>query len=151
MKNLNRKMVLISLLLMIFFSQLSLANNYREKVDNYMIAMQQVYQPNASAKDIDALFAFMADDITDYHAAYGVTLKGTEKKRKGLQQKALDSISYKLTVESIIMGTETAIIEYKEDAKYIKNGKPKHFLGRTIMVLEFNQQGLIKHMRRYLD
>jgi ketosteroid isomerase-like protein len=151
MKILNRNKTLLTLLFMLLFSQLSLAENHREKVDGFMKAMQQVYQPQATSKNIDDLFAFMTDDITDYHAAYGVTMVGKEKKRKGLQQKAIDSISYELTVENIIMGTDTAIIEFKEDANYIKNGKPKHFLGRTIMVFEFNEQGLIKHMRRYLD
>jgi ketosteroid isomerase-like protein len=142
---------LLTLLFLVLNSQSSIADNHREKVDRFMNAMQQVYQPQATSKDLDDLFAFMTDDVTDYHAAYGVTMVGKEKKRKGLQQKAIDSINYELSVESIIMGTDTAIIEFKEDAKYIKNGKPKLFLGRTIMVLEFNEDGLIKHMRRYLD
>ena len=35
--------------------------------------------------------------------------------------------------------------------EYYKNGKLKHFKGRNILVLEFNEQDLITQMRRYLD
>ncbi len=155
MNKLNKNIIVLILLLMITYCQTGLANTDKKIVERFMSAMQQAYQPQKSpqaiTKQLDAYFAFMAEDITDYHAAYGVTIKGTEKSRNGLQQKALDSISYELTIKTIIIGTDTAIIEFKEDAKYIKNGKPKHFLGRNIMLLEFNDDGLIQHIRRYLD
>jgi hypothetical protein len=54
-------------------------------------------------------------------------------------------------IENIIIGTDTAIVVVNEDSKYYKNDKLKHYKGRTIFVLEFNQQDLIMKMSRYMD
>lgn len=121
---------------------------------NFMQAMHDVYQPEMTNTDVDNLYAFMSDDFEDHHVSYNVVQSGKEGKqraRAGLLKKGKNSIAYKNQIENITLGSDTAVVTYTEDAKYIKNGKKKHFLGRTILVLEFDKKGKISVMRRYMD
>lgn len=127
------------------------ANPTKDLVKEFVAAYVAVKQPKMNKIDLQHYFSYMEDDITDFHAAYGVTIKGKDKQRKGMIKKAQKMISFSLDIESITVGSETAVVVVNEDSKYYKNEKLKHFKGRTIMVLEFNDKGLIKHMRRYLD
>ncbi len=104
-----------------------------------MQAMNTVYQSQMTHN-----FAFMSADIVDHHVSYNVIQSGEEGRKKarvGLLNKGDASISYKLKIESIAVGTATAVVVFSEDAHYYKQGKEKHFVGRTILVLEFNKQG----------
>ena len=101
--------------------------------------------------DVERYLAYMSDDITDYHAAYGVTLEGKDVFRRSFPEKARSSITYRIEVENVIVGSNVAVVEYKEAAKSKEGDTITEFLARTIMVLEFEDTGLIKHMRRYLD
>jgi len=90
---------------------------------NFMQAFEAVYQPNMTENELDKYFDFMTTDLIDYHMAYNVMksgLEGINKSREGLLKKAKNSIHYKLNVESIIIGTSTAVVVYLEDAKYVK-------------------------------
>jgi ketosteroid isomerase-like protein len=127
------------------------ASPTKSLVQAFVSAYEDVKQPEIKKEDLEHYFSYMSDDITDYHAAYGVTIKGKERKRKGILKKAQDMISFSMDIESIAIGSETAVVVVNEDSKYYKDGKLKHFKGRTIVVLEFNEKGLIQHMRRYLD
>lgn len=122
-----------------------------EVVNAFISASEQTRQPDMKNEDLDAYLAFMADDVVDYHAVYGRTFSGKEHFRKGIVKKAASMISMVETIESIVLGSSTAVVVVNEDSKYHKNGAVKHFKGRTILVLEFNEQGLISQMRRYLD
>ena len=127
------------------------ASPTKDQVQAYVTAYEVVKQPKATKEDLEDYFSYMTDSITDYHAAYGVTIEGKEKKRQGILNKGKDMISYSMKTENIILGTDTAIAVVNEDSKYYKDGKLKHFKGRTILVLEYDDKGLIHHMRRYLD
>jgi len=149
---------LITLLLTILGinSQVSFASIQPNKplIADFMLAMNAVYQSQMTNKDIDHYFAFMSADIVDHHVSYNVVQSGKEgrdKARAGLLKKREGSISSMLKIESITTGTATAVVVFNEDAHYYKKGKKKHFIGRTILVLEFNEQGKIAVMRRYQD
>ena len=121
---------------------------------DFMQAFNSVYQPEMTETDIDRYFAFMTPDVEDHHVSYNVVIsgiEGREKSRRGLLNKGKNSISYTHNIEHITLGTAMAVVVFNEDAKYIKNGKEKHFIGRTITILEFNEQGKIAIMRRYQD
>jgi len=123
----------------------------KDLVQSFVSAYVAVKQPKVNKQDLEHYFSYMDDDITDFHAAYGVTIKGKDRKRKGILKKAQEMISFHMDIESITIGSETAVVVVNEDSKYYKDEKLKHFKGRTIVVLEFNDKGLINHMRRYLD
>ena len=120
-------------------------------IQKFVGAYESARKPMTTAKEIDNYLSFMSDNITDYHAAYGVTIKGKEKPRIGMLKKAQERTAFNIKVEDIILGSSTAVLVLTEDSKYTKNGKMKHFKGRTIFILEFNENGLIHHMRRYQD
>jgi len=126
----------------------------KELIVNFMTKFEMIYQPDMNESDLDNYFNFMTDDVVDHHVAYNVIrsgLAGRNKARKGLLKKAKNSIQYELEIESISIGTSTAVVVYIEHAKYIKDKKIKNFKGRTIQVLEFDDSNKIKVMRRYQD
>ncbi len=145
-----KKYLLVSLLILSTIPNCKAEIN-KAKVEGFFSTMAALYQPEMSENDLENYFAYIADDLTDYHAAYGVTMSGVVKPREAYTQRKPNNISYKLDIESLVLGTNTAVAVIKENAIYIKQGKEKHFIGRTIYVLEFNSEGLIHHMRRYLD
>lgn len=70
---------------------------------------------------------------------------------ENLVRKLPNNISFSVEVEDLIVGTSTAVVVLNGESEYKKEGEYKRFAGRTIIVLEFDEQGLIKEMRRYLD
>jgi ketosteroid isomerase-like protein len=122
-----------------------------ELIKSFISASEKARQPNFKAKDLENYLAFFTDDFTDHHIAYGVSFSGKDKLKKGIIEKSASMVSLVETIEDIVLGTDTAVVVVNEDSKYYKNGKLKHFKGRNILVLEFNAQGLIIQMRRYLD
>lgn len=136
---------------LLFNTSSALAAPTKESVQAYVTAYVAVKQPKMNTEDLEHYFSFMDDEVTDFHAAYGVTINGKERKRQGLIKKAQEMIAFELNIEDIIIGTDTAVVVVNEDSEYYKDEKLKHFKGRTIMLLEFNDKGLISHMRRYLD
>ena len=127
------------------------AETPNDLVKSFIAAYEAAHQPKATDKDLDHYFSFMSDDIVDEHVAYRVISKGKDKPRKNLKAYALRTVSWTETIESIILGSETAVVAVITDSKYYKNDKLKHFVGRTLWVLEFNEQGLINYIRRYQD
>ena len=118
---------------------------------SFIAAYEAAHQPKVTDNDLDHYFSFMSDNIVDEHVAYRVKSEGKDKPRKNLKAYALRTVSWTETVESIILGSKTAVVSVITDSKYYKNDKLKHFVGRTIWVLEFNEQGLISYIRRYQD
>jgi TPP-dependent indolepyruvate ferredoxin oxidoreductase alpha subunit len=117
----------------------------------FISASENARQPDSKKKALEEYLAFFTDDFTDHHIAYGVLFKGKDKLRKGIVSSGTSMVSVVETIEDIVLGTDTAVVVVNEDSKYYKKGKLKHFKGRNILVLEFNEQGLITQMRRYLD
>lgn len=128
-----------------------MAISSKQLVLNFVTARNADYQSTMTDKDLDKYISFLSDELVDFHAAYNVTQKGTEKLRQGFKNKAKHSVRYQAKAEEIIIGSHTTVFTLIEDSEYYKRGKLKQFKGRTITVLEFDDKGLIKHMRRYLD
>ncbi len=123
-------------------------------ITDFMQTYNDVYQPEMTIDDVDRLFSFTSDDMEDHHISYNVSFSGKEGRAKstaGLLAKGENSITYQLTTESIILGRDSAVISFVEDAKYYKNGKEKHYVGRWILVLEINDAGKVSMMRRYFN
>ncbi|MDA8020544.1 MAG: nuclear transport factor 2 family protein [Thermoanaerobaculia bacterium] len=132
-------------------TQPSFGQSTKELALDFVAAFEAVRQPDVEARDFENYFAFMADDVVDHHVAYGVMVSGKEKPRENLKRKLPNNISFDIEIEDMIVGTSTAVVVLNEDSEYKKDGKYKHFVGRTILVLEFNEERLIQEMRRYLD
>ncbi|GAC21795.1 nuclear transport factor 2 family protein [Paraglaciecola arctica] len=143
--------IIFLLSLFLIFSISAQAKPTEDLVKAFISASEKTRQPDMKKVDLESYLAFMSDEVIDYHAAYGRTFTGKEHFRKGIVKKAASMISMSENIESIVLGSDTAVVVVNEDSKYHKNGAIKHFKGRTILVLEFNEQGLISQMRRYLD
>lgn len=120
-------------------------------IKSFILASEKARQPDAKSKELEYYLDFFTDDFTDHHIAYGVSFTGIDNLRKGIVRNSALMVSVVETIEDIVIGTNTAVVVVNEDSKYYKNGKLKHFNGRNILVLEFNDKGLITQMRRYLD
>lgn len=123
----------------------------KQRVKDFMAAFESARKPEMTAAELEHYFSFMADDVTDFHAAYGVTIDGKDRPRTGMVTKARQRTSFSIDIEQIVMGSSTAVVTFDEDTEYYKDGQLKHFQGRTILLLEFNDDDQIQHIRRYLD
>ena len=117
----------------------------------FISASEDARQHDAKEEALAKYLSFFTDDFTNNHPSYGVSFTGKEHFRKGLINKGSSMVSVVESIENIIIGTDTAKVVVNEDSKYYKNNKLKHYKGRTIFVLEFNEQGLIVKMSRYMD
>lgn len=135
----------------IVFSASTQAKPSIDLVKAFILASEKTRQPDMEKEDLERYLAFMSDEVIDYHAAYGRSFTGKDHFRKGIVKKVASMVSMAKNIEGIVLGTHTAVVIVEEDSKYYKNGVLKHFKGRTILVLEFNNQDLISQMRRYLD
>jgi hypothetical protein len=120
-------------------------------IKSFILASEKARQPNAKPENVEHYLAFFTDDFIDHHIAYRVSFTGKDVLRKGIIRKSASMVSIVETIEDIILGNDTAVVAVLEDSKYYKNDKLKHFKGRNILVLEFNEQDLITQMRRYQD
>lgn len=150
------KKILTGLIVFTFFGSLpATAKPTLNLVESFLLAADSTYQPTEDKAKINAAIdyymSFFADDFTDFHAAYGVTISGKDTMKKNKLNKHAQMVANNWLIESVILGSTAAIAVIKENSSYYKNNKIKHFQGRTIFVLEFNEQGKIAHLRRYLD
>lgn len=122
-----------------------------QTVHDFLEAQTTVYQ-DGSEEDLDKFINYMADDIKDIHIAYGREFSGKEHFRKNMPIKAKALISYEKQISQIMLGTNVAIAIYHEQTKEKKrNGRISQYDGRSIIVIEFNDDDLITQMRRYQD
>ncbi|WP_286235666.1 nuclear transport factor 2 family protein [Thalassotalea sediminis] len=148
----NRNLIIyVFIFLTLTFTFSVKAEPSSDLIKAFISASEKARQPDFKAKDLEYYLSFFTDDFTDHHIAYGVSFTGKDNLRKGIIGKSASMVSVVETIEDIVLGTDTAVVVVNEDSKYYKNGKLKHFKGRNILVLEFNDQGLITQMRRYLD
>lgn len=121
------------------------------RVNDFIRAKDAASQPQKTLQDVEEYLAFMTDDISDVHVAYGVTREGKNTIRRGLVESTRVKFHSSFQVESMSLGSAVAVVKYTEVSQYVKDDELIDFTGRTILVLEFNAEGLISHMRRYLD
>ncbi|MFK8053326.1 MAG: nuclear transport factor 2 family protein [Woeseiaceae bacterium] len=120
-------------------------------VSAFIAASEQARQPAATTEDLDAFLAFLADDVTDHHIAYARSFEGTAHLKKGIPQKVASMVSIAQDIESIILGSNTAVVVVNERSEYYRNETLRQYEGRTILILRFDEEGLINEIRRYLD
>ena len=142
---------LITVLLLMLSTSAASTQSTKEVTLAFIKAFEAVRQPDMKDKDMVTYLSFMADDIVDYHAAYGVRIEGKERPKENIIRKLPDNISFDVDIEDLIVGTSTSVVVLKEQSEYRKDGEYKRFAGRTILVLEFDSNQQIKEMRRYLD
>ncbi|GLX78529.1 hypothetical protein tinsulaeT_18690 [Thalassotalea insulae] len=148
----NKKLIInIFIVLTLLFILSAKAAPTAGLIKAFISASENARQPNSNEEAIAKYLAFFTDDFTDHHPTYGVSFTGKDKLRNGIISKGTSMVSVVETIDNIIIGTDTAVVVVNEDSKYYKNKKLKHYKGRTILVLEFNEQGLITQMRRYMD
>jgi len=141
------KVLTLALILSSFTSN---AEPTKEWIIQFVKASENSKKPNATEEDIEVFLAMMSDDILDVHVQYDVEKKGKEKFRKSLLSSRSRMIGVKKSIEDMILGSDTAVVVVNEESSYYKNDIVKNFKGRTILVLHFNKEGVVKEMRRFL-
>ncbi|MEM1260776.1 MAG: nuclear transport factor 2 family protein [Pseudomonadota bacterium] len=109
-------------------------------------------QPDADADAIERFLALIADEFTDEHIKFGVTVTDKAELRAGMTGKLADEVIYsRIEIDQIMTGHNVVFVKYTESAKV----KPVHlddvveYTSTTIVSLEFDEQGLIRHIRRH--
>ena len=140
----------IFILITIFFLTFPLnAEPTKQWLTDFVAASETARQPKATDADIERYLSMMADDLLDVHTQYNVEID-KDTLRKGLKNNRETMVSVVETIEDLILGSDTAVLVVNETSSYYRRGTLKNFTGRTILVLHFNDAGLIKVMRRYL-
>ena len=121
------------------------------RAHDFLAAQTAVYQDGTS-ESLERFISFLSDDIKDIHVAYGREFVGKDHFRKNMPNKARALLSYVRQVTQVTLGTEVAIVVFQEQSSEKRpDGAIRDYSGRTIMVLEFNKDGLITEIKRYQD
>ena len=109
-------------------------------------------QPDSEAEDVERFLALLADEFIDEHIKFGVTVTDKNELRTGMLQKLDDEVVYsRIEIVQIMTGRNVVFVKYVESARV----KPAHldkvieYSSTNIVSLEFDEQGLIKHIRRH--
>ncbi len=109
-------------------------------------------QPDTTVEDVDRFIALLADDFVDEHVKFNVTVSDKNELRDGMIAKMNDEIFYsEIDIDEIMTGGNVAIVKYTERARV----KPAHldriveYTSTHIVTLEFDSDGLIRHIRRH--
>ncbi|RPG30408.1 hypothetical protein [Flagellimonas sp.] len=126
--------------------------NLTDKTVSFIEAYSAKQQPNSSIDDVDHFLSFFADDFKDEHIKYGVVVADKTEFKKGLLDKLQNKVYFhRVTIENIMMGNNVAFVKIKIWAKvkpYHMDTIVEHTTGQ-IMSIEFDENGLIKHLRRH--
>ena len=142
----------ISLICFIFISCSNAQAQFSTQTAYEFLEAQTAVYKNGSSNNIEKFVAFMTEDVKDFHVAYDREFSGKDFFRKNMPNKAKALISYEKQISQVILGTNVAVVIYHEQSKEKKrDGRIKSYDGRTLMVIEFNDDGLITQMRRYQD
>ena len=94
----------------------------------------------------------MADEFIDEHLKFNVTMTSKEELRLGVIAKMKDKVIFsEIKIDQMMIGSNVVFVKYTEHAKV----KPSHmdkvieYTSTNIMSLEFDDNGLIKHIRRH--
>jgi hypothetical protein len=149
------KLLIVSLLFS--FSTITLAKtftkeNLNDLANKFVSAKNARQQPDTTVKDIENYLSLLADDFVDEHIKYNVTETDKNKLRKNMIAKMNDKvISSSIKIDELMIGSNVVFIKMFETGKV----KPDHldkvieYNATNIVSLEFNDDGLIKHIRRH--
>jgi len=150
------KLVIFCLLVVFSFSGVAKENftpeQLIEKAKTFVLAKNARQQPNATTKEIDNYISLLSDNFIDEHVKYKFTYTDKSKLRADMVSKLKDKIiNSNIIIKEIMVGSNVVFIKMNETGKV----KPAH-LDKTIeynktniVSLEFNDLGLIKHIRRH--
>ncbi|AOT10913.1 hypothetical protein [Pseudoalteromonas luteoviolacea] len=137
----------------IAFSQAALTHDdIIAKANAFVSAKNARQQPTSTVKDIDNFMALLADEFVDEHVKYSFTYTDKAKLRQDMLAKLKDKVVHsKIDILDILVGHNVVFIKMRESGKV----KPAHldseieYNKTNIVSLEFNNKGLIKHIRRH--
>ncbi|WP_346840050.1 hypothetical protein [Microbulbifer sp. SAOS-129_SWC] len=150
--------ILISVIILFCLSASVLANaplsqaELQQKAEEFIQAKNARQQPGTTIKDIDNFISLFSDDFIDEHVKYNVTVTKKSDLRQGMITKLADKVYFcKIKIDQLMFGRNVVFIKYTEHAKV----KPSHlkkvveYTSTNIVSLEFDDNGLIKHLRRH--
>lgn len=124
----------------------------KQKAEAFIHSKNARQQPDSSEEDIDNFISLFADDFIDEHIKFNVIVTEKSELRKGMVAKLADEIYFcEVKIEQMMFGSNVVFIKYTEHAKV----KPSHlnkvieYTSSNIVSLEFDELGLIKHLRRH--
>jgi len=147
----------IVIILIFLFSSVTVAKNFTEEnltelATKFVNAKNARQQPDTTVSDIENYLSLLADEFVDEHIKYNVTETDKNKLRKNMIAKISDNvISSSIKIGELMLGSNVVFIKMLETGKV----KPAHldkiieYNVTNIVSLEFNDDGLIKHIRRH--
>lgn len=150
------KLTLVLLSLILSFSTSAndkfAADQLIEKAKAFVSAKNARQQPNTTTKEIDHYISLLSDDFIDEHVKFKFTYTDKAKLRSDMLGKLKDKvINSNIKINEIMVGANVVFIKMTEMGKV----KPAHldktieYTKTNIVSLEFNESGLIKHIRRH--
>ncbi|MFW8590473.1 nuclear transport factor 2 family protein [Glaciecola sp. 2405UD65-10] len=123
-----------------------------EKAKVFVSAKNARQQPNTTTKEIDQFISLLSDNFIDEHVKYNFSYTDKSKLRSDMVGKLKDKvINSNIEINEIMVGANVVFIKMTEVGKV----KPSHldktigYSKTNIVSLEFNESGLIKHIRRH--
>ncbi|MEJ6475185.1 hypothetical protein [Pseudoalteromonas piscicida] len=151
-----KKLTLVFMSLILSFSSSAndkfTADQLIEKAKAFVLAKNYRQQPNTTTKEIDHYLSLLSDNFIDEHVKFKFTYTDKSKLRSDMVSKLKDEvIKSNIEIDEIMVGANVVFIKMTETGKV----KPAH-LDKTIeynktniVSLEFDETGLIKHIRRH--
>ena len=123
-----------------------------EKAKVFVSAKNARQQPNTTTKEIDQFISLLSDNFIDEHVKYNFSYTDKSKLRSDMVGKLKDKvINSNIEINEVMVGANVVFIKMTEVGKV----KPSHldktieYSKTNIVSLEFNESGLIKHIRRH--
>lgn len=150
-----KKLIVLTLILLL--SSAVTAKSFSEQqltelAHKFVHAKNARQQPNTNLQDIENYLALLSDKFIDEHIKYKVIETDKNKLRKSMIAKMDDEvIASSIEIKQLMIGANVVFIKMIESGKV----KPSHldkvieYQSTNIVSLEFNDDGLIKHIRRH--
>ncbi|UJX26974.1 nuclear transport factor 2 family protein [Pseudoalteromonas sp. CF6-2] len=123
-----------------------------EKAKTFVAAKNARQQPNTTIKEIDYFISLLADDFIDEHVKFKFVYTDKSKLREDMISKLNDEVIFNsIEINEVMVGANVVFVKMTESGKV----KPAHldkiieYNKTNIVSLEFDQLGLIKHIRRH--
>ncbi|WP_286263091.1 nuclear transport factor 2 family protein [Thalassotalea atypica] len=145
------------IIFIVIFSSISYGKTFTqaqltELAHSFVEAKNARQQPETNIDDIEHYLSLLADDFIDEHIKYNVIINDKNKLRQGMVEKLKDKvISSSIQVEEMMVGSNVVFVKMIEKGKV----QPSHldkvieYTATNIVSLEYNDDGLIKHIRRH--
>ncbi|MCF2827973.1 MULTISPECIES: nuclear transport factor 2 family protein [unclassified Pseudoalteromonas] len=123
-----------------------------EKAKVFVAAKNARQQPNSTIKEIENYISLLSDDFIDEHVKFKFTYTDKSKLREDMINKLKDEVIHSsIEINEVMVGANVVFVKMTESGKV----KPAHldktieYSKTNIVSLEFNQAGLVKHIRRH--